>query len=151
MKTMKTRKPALYGLEHAPDLKLVIALSRAVNTHNRAALEVFRRHGLTMAQFAVLEVLYHKGAMKVGEITEKILSTAGNMTVVIQNMERDGLIECCKHPQDSRARLIAIADKGAEKLSSLFPEYLKVIENVFSSLSAEEKQFIGQRLKKIVK
>ncbi len=148
---METRKRILYGPEHTPDLKLVIALSRAVNAHNRAALEVFRKHGLTMAQFAVLEVLHHKGPMKIGEISEKILSTSGNMTVVIQNMERDGLIECCKHPRDNRARLIVITDNGAKKLQNLFPEYLEAMTRVFSPVAGEEKQIIAQALKKILR
>ena len=63
---MTTRKRILYGPEHAQDLKMVIALSRAVNAHSKAALEVFRKYGLTTAQFAVLEVLFHKGPLKIG-------------------------------------------------------------------------------------
>lgn len=128
---------------------MVIALSRSINTHNRVAQEVFRKYGLTTAQFAVLEVLQHKGPMTIGEITEKILSTAGNMTVVIRNMERDGLIECRRHPEDSRARLVFHTDKGAALLRELFPSYLEVVKNVFAPLTSEEKQIITQLLKKL--
>lgn len=130
---------------------MVIALSRALNTHNRAALEVFRAHGLTMAQFAVLEVLQHKGSMKISEITKKILSTSGNMTVVIQNMERDALIECRQHPKDSRARLVSITGKGTATLQALFPRYLETLRNIFSPLSREEKQVVTHALKKLRK
>ncbi len=148
---MKKRKHNLYGSEHVQDLKMVIALSRAINNHNRKALAVFRKYGLTTAQFAVLEALYHKGSMKVGEITEKILSTPGNMTVVIQNMERDGLVKCCQHLEDSRARLVSISDKGAAILQELFPNYLDVVKNVFLPLSSEEKQAVTHLLKKLNK
>ena len=148
---MQQRKRTLYDLKHAQDLKMVIALSRSINAHNRAALEVFRKYGLTEAQFAVLEVLYHKGPMKIGEITEKILSTAGNMTVVIQNMQRDGLIDCCQHPEDGRARLVSLSERGAGILQKLFPDYLEVVENFFSPLSGEEKKSVTQLLKKLMK
>lgn len=148
---MKKNKKALYGSEHVEDLKLIIALSRSVNIHNRSALEVFRKHGLTAAQFAVLEALYHKGPMKIGEITEKILSTPGNMTVVIQNMERDNLVEYHQHPDDSRARLIFLTNKGKTILKELFPDYLDAVRNIFLPLSGEEKQIIIQLLKKLMK
>ena len=148
---MAASKRILYGPEHVQDLKMVVALSRAVNAHGKAALEVFRKYGLTTAQFAVLEVLFHKGPMKIGEITEKILSTAGNMTVVIQNMERDGLIECRQHPKDSRARLVFMTDKGAAVLRELFPDYLEVVRDIFSPLTDEEKQVVTRLLKKLKK
>ncbi len=148
---MKKRNRILYGLEHAQDLKMVIALSRSINAHNKAALEVFRKYGLTAAQFAVLEALYHKGAMKIGEITDKILSTPGNVTVVIQNMERDGLVEYRRHPNDSRARLVSITDRGAAILQELFPSYLDMVKNMFLPLSGEEKQTITELLKKLAK
>ncbi len=148
---MKKLKQELYEAEHVQDLKTVIALSRSINLHNRAALEVFRKYGLTIAQFGVLEALYHKGPMKIGEITEKILSTAGNMTVVIQNLERNGLIDCRQHPIDRRARLVFLTDQGANILQELFPSYLEVVRNVFSPLSDEEKQIVTRLLKKLIK
>ncbi|NRT71882.1 DNA-binding MarR family transcriptional regulator [Clostridium beijerinckii] len=60
----------------------------------------------------MLEVLYHKGDLRVGEILEKTLSTGGNMTVIIDNLAKDNLIERRPDPKDMRASLISISEKG---------------------------------------
>ena len=101
---VKTRLP--YVEKHEVNLKAVIALNRATNHLNRRAYAVFRRHGLTMMQFAVLEVLYHRGDLTVGEIIQKILTTGGNMTVVLKNLVKEGLITRCVAPTDNRVAIV---------------------------------------------
>lgn len=145
------KREALYGHAHAQDLELVITLNRAANGHNRRAAEVFRRHGLTTMQFAVLEVLYHRGDLKIGEIIAKILSTGGNMTVVVNNLERDGMVARRVHPEDSRASLISITDRGRGKIEALFPEYLEVIGTFFRALSEKEKDVVAQSLRRVIR
>ena len=147
---MNNRREALYGPQHAQDLELVVVLNRAANLHNRHATEVFRKHGLTTMQFAVLEALYHKGDLKVGEIVEKILATGGNMTVVLNNLEREGMVVRCAHPQDSRSWLISITEKGKRKIEDIFPEYLEIIQTFFSVLPEEEKSAVVRSLKKLI-
>lgn len=138
-----------YGLEHDLNLKCVIALNRTINTVNKRSIENFRSYGLTMNQFAVLEVLYHKGELRIKDIMEKILSTGGNMTVVIQNLERDGYIEKCQDPKDSRASLIKITKQGEEVMKCIFPKHLVILNDQFHLLQDEEKQQLITLLKKI--
>ncbi|NRT87461.1 DNA-binding MarR family transcriptional regulator [Clostridium beijerinckii] len=57
-------------------------------------------------------MLYHKGDLRVSEILEKTLSTGGNMTVVIDNLAKDNLIERRPNPKDRRASLISLSEKG---------------------------------------
>ena len=57
---------------------------------------------LTFSQFAVLEALYHLGPMTAGEVGQKILKSGGNMTLVIDNLERDGLIRRERDANDRR-------------------------------------------------
>ena len=147
---MNNREKVLYGPQQAQDLELVILLNRAVNLHNRHAAEVFRKHGLTTMQFAVLEALYHKGDLKVGEIVEKILATGGNMTVVLNNLEREDMIARSVHPQDSRSWLIAITEKGRKKIEDIFPEYLEVVRTFFSVLPEGEKSATIRSLKRFL-
>lgn len=64
--------------------------------------EMFRQYNITMAQFAVLEALLHKGDMTIGALIQTVLSTSGNMTVVIRNLEHRGYIKRSIHANLSR-------------------------------------------------
>ncbi len=77
-------KDISYGKESDTNLKLIIGLARSSNNIRRSESDIIRNSGLTFPQFGVLEVLYHKGDLRVCQIIEKTLSTGGNMTVVIQ-------------------------------------------------------------------
>jgi len=145
---MKNDKKS-YGELNDLNLKTLIALSRCYQTIHKKLSKVFKEGGLTTSQFAVLEVLYHKGDLKICEIIEKILSTGGNMTVVIDNLEKDGLVKRYSDVHDRRATLISITDKGREKIEEIFPIHLEYLKEIFSVLSPEEKKILIVLLKKL--
>lgn len=144
---MEKRK--VYGEADERNLKLLIAVSRGSLDMGRASMRTIREHGLTPAQFMVLEVLYHKGPMKVRAITEKILSSGGNMTVVIANLEREGYVERHSVAGDRRAFLIAITARGNEKMAEVFPDHLKCLDKYFSRLTEAEKEELMHLLRKM--
>ena len=108
---MKTKKKS-YGIENEINLKLIIALTRTASFHTRMTQSTLSEYNLTVAQFGVLEALYHLGDMKICEIIEKTLSTSGNMTVVINNLERDGYIQRYTSAEDKRVSMISLTEKG---------------------------------------
>ena len=137
-----------YGKSNTLNLHLLIALSRTTKkVHNRSA-SIFSAGGLTSAQFGVLDVLYHKGDQSINRITQLVLSTGGNMTVVINNMEKHGWITRCAHPGDKRATVIAITAEGKRLFEQIFPEHLKDLEICFTALTEEEKNTLITLLKK---
>ena len=103
------------------ELKLVIGLNRAVNKINKLTSNLCAKHGLTLSQFAVLEVLYHKGNLTVGQVKDYILSSDGTIPVVIRNLEKRMLVKRTKHKEDNRSFLISITDKGIELIELVFP------------------------------
>lgn len=105
----------LYKTEDKPDLALLIALSRSTQAVHRRSAVIFKESDMTLAQFAVLEALYHKGDMTIHQIIESVLSTSGNMTVIINNLEKENLVQRHANPSDKRSFLIAITEKGREK------------------------------------
>jgi len=111
----------LYENEDKLDLAILIALSRTTQAIHRKSAAIFKDRGLTMAQFAVLESLYRKGDMTINEIIESILSTSGNMTVVITNLEKEKLINRYVNPNDRRSCMIAITEKGRSRIEKIFP------------------------------
>jgi len=131
------------------NLKALIALSRCSYSVHKREYKTIKEGGLTVSQFAVLEILYHKGDLKVCEIIEKILSTGGNMTVVIDNLVKQNLVVRCTDPKDRRVNLISITKQGRNLISDIFPKHLENINEIFSGLSLEEKKNLIGLLKKL--
>lgn len=130
------------------NLSTLIVFTRAEQKIHKMEYETMKAVGLTSSQFAVLEVLYSKGDLKICEIIEKILTTSGNITVVIKNLEKDGLVSKHEDPSDKRSMLISITDKGKKIMDDIFPSHVDNINNIFSILTTEEKLELKKILKK---
>lgn len=143
------KKKNTYGELEDLNLKALIALRRCTQNVEKREYQTIKEGGLTVSQFAVLEVLYHKGDLRISEIMDKILSTGGNMTVVIDNLVRENLVKRCSDPNDKRVNLISITEKGKNLISGIFPKHLENINEIFSALTADEKQNLISLLKKL--
>ena len=93
-------------------------------------------------------VLYTKGEMRICELIEKVLSTSGNITVVIKNMENRGWLYKTVSPEDKRAFLVGLTEEGKKLFENLLPQHRSEIENVYSILTSEEKEKLIEILKK---
>lgn len=138
-----------YGEENSINLKLVIGLSRTQTSFSRVLQNFLGNYRLTIAQFGVLEALYHLGDLKICELIEKTLSTSGNMTVVIRNLEKEGLIKRTVDPNDKRAFFIALTDEGRTLIKPVFEAHLVELESFFSVLDPDEKAMLLGLLKKL--
>ena len=134
--------------EKNSDIHLQIILQKAVKSINNKIGKNFREKGITVSQFSVLDVLYTKGEMRVCELIEKALSTSGNITVVIKNMEQKGWLYKKTCPTDKRAFLVGLTDEGKKLFETLLPEHRNEIKNTYSILSSEEKQELIRILRK---
>ncbi|AKN31274.1 MarR family transcriptional regulator [Clostridium carboxidivorans P7] len=138
-----------YGELSDLNLKTLIVLSRTSQTVRKKEQRTIKEGGLTISQFAVLEMLYHKGDLKICEILEKTLATGGNMTVVIDNLAKEDLVKRCVDAKDRRVNLISITEKGRELIESIFPRHVENINEIFSVLTTEEKEALITLLKKL--
>lgn len=139
----------LYNQKDKLDLSILIALSRSTQMIQRRSATILKDSGLTITQFGVLEALYHKGDMTINEIIERLLSTSGNMTVVINNLEKEQLINRYVNPKDRRSALIAITEKGRSRVEAIFPPHLQDLKDCFSVYSEAEKEQLLDLLKKL--
>jgi len=105
-------------------------------------------YGLTESQFGVLDALLHLGPMKHKEIGKKILKSGGNITMVINNLERRELVQRKRGEKDKRQFIIHLTSKGKNKILETLP-ISKSIKKYFEILSNEEQKEL-QRLCKIV-
>ena len=131
------------------NLKALIALSRCTHNVHKKEYKTIKEGGLTVSQFAVLEILYHKGDLRISEIIDKILSTGGNMTVVIDNLAKVNLVKRCTDPKDRRVNLISITQEGKSIISGMFPKHLENINEIFSNLTSQDKKNLISLLKKL--
>lgn len=138
-----------YGELNSLNLRLLIRLSKATKAVHQRSSRIFGEGGLTTAQFAVLENLYHKGRLTIRQIIDSVLSTGGNITVVINNLGKEDLIRRLPNPEDKRSSLIEITDKGKAYVQSIFPRHLSDLEDSFSGLSVSDKATLIELLKKI--
>ncbi|MDF2802329.1 MAG: MarR family transcriptional regulator [Anaerocolumna sp.] len=145
---MEDEKTKYYNSDNL-NLKALIALSRCAQHVHKLEYRTIKEGGLTVSQFAVLEVLYHKGDLRVCEILEKILATGGNMTVVIDNLVKENLVMRTIDPTDKRVNLIRLTDKGQDLISSIFPSHAKNIDDIFNILTEDEKKQLINILKKL--
>lgn len=95
---------------------------------------------LTVTQFAVLEILFHKGEQTVNQIIEGVFSTSGNIGVVIENLVKAGHVKKQKNPRDRRSRLIALTPKGTEKIKDYYPRHRNEIQHLMNGVPNTEKR-----------
>jgi MarR family transcriptional regulator, 2-MHQ and catechol-resistance regulon repressor len=99
--------------DQAQALKLWVVLSRAYTAVARHSEADIARHGLSTGEFAILEVLYHKGPLLLGEVQRKILVSSGGVTYLVDRLEAAGLVERRDCPEDRRARYAALTRRGS--------------------------------------
>src|SRR5215472_14455776 len=85
-------------------LATYVKLMRAANSARNVAAHDLANTGLTLTQFAVLEALYHLGPMSLSDLAQKVLTTGGNLTMVANNLEKQGLARRQRSPQDGRVQ-----------------------------------------------
>ena len=106
---------------------------------------------LTWSQFAVLEALYHLGPMTQGEVSAKVLKSGSNMTTVIDNLERDGLVRRERDADDRRVIHVHLTDEGSQKIEAVLPGHVAALVEEFSVLSPKEQETLGELCKKLGK
>jgi MarR family 2-MHQ and catechol resistance regulon transcriptional repressor len=106
-------------------------------------------YGLTESQFGVLDSLFHLGPMKQKEIGKKILKSGGNITMVINNLEKRGLVQRKKGEKDKRQFIIHLTPKGKNTIQEVLPHIVKKIKKHFEILGIEEQKELQRSCKMV--
>ena len=130
-------------------LAAFINLMRATNTVQSVSNRHVEAHGLTPSQFAVLEALHHVGPLCLSDLAKKILRTSGNLTMVVDNLEKLGHVKRVRSPEDRRYIGVEITDAGRKLIASVFPEHAARITEVMSRLSAGEQDTLRHLCRKL--
>ena len=130
-------------------LKLFVVLARAHGAVQEHTDRDIARHGLTTGEFAILEVLYHRGPLLLGEVQRKILVSSGGVTYLVDRLVQQGLVERRECATDKRARYAALTPAGEALIASIFPEHQAAIERAVAGLDDEEKRVAIDLLRKL--
>ncbi|MGG3941987.1 MarR family transcriptional regulator [Peribacillus psychrosaccharolyticus] len=130
-------------------LKLFIVLSRAHRSMNDVVNKYIAKQGLNPTEFAVLELLYHKGEQPLQQIGGKILLASGSITYVVDKLEQKEFLERIACKNDRRVTFAKITEKGKTFIESIFPDHEKKIDDIMNVLTSEEKELATELIKKI--
>ena len=130
-------------------LKLWVVLARAYQAVQGHAAADQERSALSEGEFAVLEVLYHKGPMLLVEVQRRVLVSSGGITYLVDRLVRKGLVERRPCAHDRRASYAALTAAGDELIGRIFPEHAEAIAHATAGLSQAEKRQAIDLLKKL--
>jgi len=130
-------------------LNAFIKLTRASESVNGRLSRHLSEADLTVTQFGALEALLHLGPLNQRELGQKLLKSGGNITLVIDNLLKNDMVEKVTDPNDRRAVIISLTEKGRDYIEDLFPQHLEKIKEEFSVLTSEEKDQLALICKKI--
>lgn len=126
-----------------------LVLSKAAHAIGQNARKSVSGLGLGLSDFAVLEVLLHKGAQPVNTIGKKVLLTSGSITTAVDRLEARKLVHRMPHPEDQRARLVELTEKGRRMIECAFAQHARDMEETMGVLSAKERAELVRLLKKV--
>lgn len=136
-------------VEETRALDLYIKLSRAAESATGRINSHLPDYNLTMSQFGALEALYHLGSLQPSQLAQKVLKSTGNMTLVIDNLVKRGLVTRQRRPEDRRCIDISLTAEGAALIAEMFPAHAAGVVETMSVLSAEEQQQLAALCRKL--
>jgi len=130
-------------------LNTVIKLIRSVNTLSSGLNLILDKNSLTESQFNLLDALFHLGHLTQKELGKKLLKSGGNITMVIDNLEKQGFVERKRGEKDRRTFTIHLTGEGKNKIKSVLPRIAKFIREEMNILTSKE-QYEMQKMCKAI-
>jgi len=136
-------------VEEVAALDVFIKLMRAANSVMGRVDSQLAKEGLTASQFGTLESLYHLGPLCQRDLGRKLLKSGGNITVVIDNLEKRGLVRRERDTEDRRFITVHLTESGQALIREVFPRQLARIVERMAALTDTEKIELGALCRKL--
>lgn len=130
-------------------LNAFIALQRAADSVEVATQTEIARAGLTQGRFGVLEALLHLGPLTPKVLAGKLLRSKGNLTVVLDGLEKEKLTSREASKEDRRSYTVNLTAKGRRLISSMFPRHAKLVVKSLSALTGPEQEELRRLCRKL--
>jgi MarR family 2-MHQ and catechol resistance regulon transcriptional repressor len=127
-----------------------VKLARAANAVGSRLARRLAEQDLSESQFGVLDALYHLGPLHQCDLARKILRTTGNVTLVVDNLERRGLVQRQRGETDRRFVLVRLTAAGDELIRKVFPLHADAVATEMATLSSGEHRELSRLCRRLV-
>src|SRR5438552_12624164 len=128
---------------------LWLVMMKAHRTLQRLATRSIESSDVGLSDFAVMEMLLHKGPQPVNEIGRRVELTSGAITTAVDRLESRGLVTREAHPSDRRARIVRLTARGRAEAATVFASHQAAMDLAASGLSKTERATLIELLKKL--
>src|SRR5258708_33828909 len=125
-------------------LDAYIKLMRAADSVTARLDPLMRAAALAVGQFGALEALLRRGPLCQRDLGRKLLRSGGNITVVVGNLARRGLVRRHRGPQDRRFVTVTLTDKGRRLIGGIFPRHVRHVVRERGALSPPGQAGLGR-------
>ena len=129
--------------DEARALDAYIKLMRAADSVTTRIHRHLSAANLTISQFGVLEAIFHLGSLSQRDLAEKLLKSGGNMTMVIDNLEKRQLVKRERSVEDRRFVSVCLTEEGRQLISDIFPQHVASVVEEMKILTASEQEELG--------
>jgi MarR family 2-MHQ and catechol resistance regulon transcriptional repressor len=124
----------------ATALQLWAYLSNAYSAIHAHATDDLAGHGLSIAEFGLLEILHQKGPLPLGEVQRNLSVSSGGVTFLVDRLEKKELVERRSSQEDRRSKYAALTAKGEGVMGEILPAHAERIRESMSSLTLPEQR-----------
>jgi MarR family 2-MHQ and catechol resistance regulon transcriptional repressor len=132
-------------------LKLFVVLLKAAKTLSDFSMQDMKKYGMSPSEFKIIELLYHKGAVPIQKIADRILMSSGTMTFNIDKLEKKQLLRRVPCGNDRRVIYAELTEMGKQRFDDIFTHHATYLDSIMKSLNSEEKRQAIELLKKLGK
>jgi MarR family transcriptional regulator, 2-MHQ and catechol-resistance regulon repressor len=136
-------------IEERRALDAFVKLIRASESVTARLMSVMSDGGLTVSQFGALEALLHVGPLCQKDLGEKLLKSSGNITMVVDNLEKRGLVRRERDVEDRRYITVHLTDEGRRLISEIFPAHAAAVQEELSVLTRAEQEELARLCRKL--
>jgi MarR family 2-MHQ and catechol resistance regulon transcriptional repressor len=137
--------------EQVRALNAFIKLARAADSFTSRVNESITRAGLTENQFGALEALFHLGPLHQCDLAKKLLRSSGNMTFIVDNLEKRCLVRREPGVEDRRFNTVHLTNAGRELIARILPGHVHEIVREMGVLTPAEQDEMGRLCRKLGK
>jgi MarR family 2-MHQ and catechol resistance regulon transcriptional repressor len=138
-------------LPTATAMKLWTILARAAWAVGELSNADIERHGLTTAEFGILDALRAQGPLLLGDLQKRVLVSSGGITFLVDRLATRGVVERRACPADRRARYAALTRRGEKLMREIVPAHAAAIRDAVASLGRAEQRQLTSLLEALEK
>ncbi len=131
------------------EVMLWVRLAMTFNVLYHEIKKELNKERLTVPQLDIITCLDRSKGLPLSELAERLLVTGGNITGIIDRLEKGGYVYRERDKKDRRIVRALLTEKGFDLYKSFLPRYKEVMHKINSVLTTEERKELQRLLKKL--